>query len=100
MVAGTRPAQNGEIITLWGTGFGQTAPPVSNVNSVFPPQVLANSVAVYVGGQSVQVLWAGMVGTGLYQFNIQLPDNLMPGDVPVSIKTVGTETERVVLSIR
>uniref|UniRef100_Q01TN4 BACON domain-containing protein n=1 Tax=Solibacter usitatus (strain Ellin6076) TaxID=234267 RepID=Q01TN4_SOLUE len=100
VVAGTRPAQNGEIITLWGTGFGQTAPPVSNVNSVFPPQVLANSVAVYVGGQSVQVLWAGMVGTGLYQFNIQLPDNLMPGDVPVSIKTVGTETERVVLSIR
>ena len=100
VIPGTRPAQDGEIITLWGTGFGQTAPAVSDVNSVFAPQVLANSVAVYVGGQSVQVLWAGMVGTGLDQFNIQLPDNLTSGDVPISIKIGGTETERVVLPVR
>ena len=100
LIAGTRPAQTGEIITLWGTGFGQTAPPVTNVNGVFAPQALANPVAVYVGGQSVQVLWAGMVGTGLYQFNIQLPDNLTSGDVPISIKISGTETERVMLPIR
>lgn len=100
VIPGTRPAQNGEIITLWGTGFGQTAPAVSDVNSVFAPQALANSVAVYVGGQSVQVLWAGMVGTGLDQFNIQLPDNLTSGDVPISIKIGGTETERVVLPVR
>ena len=100
VIAGTRPAQSGEIITLWGTGFGQTTPPVTNVNGVFAPQALANPVAVYVGGQSVQVLWAGMVGTGLYQFNIQLPDNLTSGDVPVSIKISGTETERVMLPVR
>jgi uncharacterized protein (TIGR03437 family) len=100
VIPGTRPAQNGEIITLWGTGFGQTAPAVSDVNSVFAPQVLANSVAVYVGGQSVQVLWAGMVGTGLDQFNIQLPDNLTSGDVPISIKIGGTETDRVTLPVR
>ena len=100
VIPGTRPAQNGEIITLWGTGFGQTAPAVRDVNSVFAPQVLANSVAVYVGGQSVQVLWAGMVGTGLDQFNIQLPDNLTSGDVPISIKIGGMETERVVLPVR
>lgn len=100
VIAGTRPAQSGGIITLWGTGFGQTAPPVSNVNGVFAPQVLANPVAVYVGGQSVQVLWAGMVGIGLYQFNIQLPDNLTSGDIPISIKIGGTETERVVLPVR
>jgi uncharacterized protein (TIGR03437 family) len=100
VIPGTRPAQNGEIITLWGTGFGQTTPAVSDVNSVFAPQVLANSVAAYVGGQSVQVLWAGMVGTGLDQFNIQLPDNLTSGDVPISIKIAGTETDRVTLPVR
>ena len=100
VIAGTSPAQTGEIITLWGTGFGQTTPPVTNVNGVFAPQALANPVVVYVGGQSVQVLWAGMVGTGLYQFNIQLPDNLSNGDVPISIKISGTETERVVLPVR
>ena len=100
VIAGTRPAQSGEIITLWGTGFGQTTPPVTNVNGVFAPQALANPVAVFVGGQSVQVLWAGMVGTGLYQFNIQLPDNLTSGDVPISIKISGTETERVMLPVR
>ena len=100
VIPGTRPAQNGEIITLWGTGFGQTAPTVSDVNSVFAPQVLANSVAVYVGGQLVQVLWAGMVGTGLDQFNIQLPDNLTSGDIPISIKIAGTETDRVMIPVR
>ena len=100
VIAGTRPAQAGGLITLWGTGFGQTTPPVGNVNGVFAPQVLANPVAVYVGGQSVRVLWAGMVGTGLYQFNIQLPDNLTSGDVPISIRISGTETERVVLPVR
>jgi len=99
-VAGTRPASAGEIISLWGTGFGQTSPAVTNVNGGFVPQALANPVQVYVGGQSVQVLWAGMVGTGLDQFNIQLPDNLTPGDVPISIKIAGTETERVLISIR
>src|SRR5262249_9432691 len=85
VIPGTRPAQNGGIITLWGTGLGQTSPPVTNPNSLFAPQSLANPVTVYVGGQSVGVLWAGMVGTGLYQFNIQLPDNLTAGDLPISI---------------
>jgi uncharacterized protein (TIGR03437 family) len=100
VIPGTRPAQNGEIITLWGTGFGQTAPVVSNVNSVFAPQMLANPAVVYVGGQSVLVLWAGMVGTGLDQFNIQLPDNLTSGDIPISIKIAGTETDRVMIPVR
>jgi uncharacterized protein (TIGR03437 family) len=100
VIPGTRPAQNGEFITLWGTGFGQTAPVVSNVNSVFAPQMLANPAVVYVGGQLVQVLWAGMVGTGLDQFNIQLPDNLTSGDIPISIKIAGTETDRVMIPVR
>ena len=100
VIPGTRPAQNGEIITLWGTGFGQTAPVVSNVNSVFAPQMLANPAVVYVGGQSVLVLWAGMVGSGLDQFNIQLPDNLTSGDIPISIKIAGTETDRVMIPVR
>ena len=29
VIAGTSPAQSGTIITLWGTGFGQTAPATS-----------------------------------------------------------------------
>jgi uncharacterized protein (TIGR03437 family) len=41
-----------------------------------------------------------MVATGLYQFNIQLPDNLTSGDLPISIKISGTETERVMLPVR
>ena len=100
VIAGTRPAQNGEIISIWGTGFGQTAPPVANVNSLFMPQPLANPIEVYVGGQSVQVLWAGMTGTGLDQFNIQLPNNLTSGDAPISMKIIGTETERVLVPVR
>ena len=41
-----------------------------------------------------------MVGLGLYQFNIQLPDGLASGDYPVTIQISGMTTDQVMIPIR
>jgi uncharacterized protein (TIGR03437 family) len=102
VVAGTLPAQSGSIITLWGTGFGQTAPPTTttNINSSGTGGVLASPVVILINNTPATVLYAGMVGVGLYQFNIQLPDSLASGDYPVTIQVSGLTTDPVMLPIR
>jgi uncharacterized protein (TIGR03437 family) len=100
-IPGTRPARGGSVISLYGTGFGQTTPAVSNVNGgLSSPRVLASDVVVLVAGQQVKLLWAGMVGIGLYQFNVELPEILAIGDYPVTIQISGIETEKAMLPVR
>ena len=91
--SGTLPASSGSILSLFGTGFGPTNPGEQM------PKALATDVTVLVNGQPVKLLWAGMVGVGLYQINIQLP-NLDPGDYAVSVQISGIETEQAILPVR
>jgi uncharacterized protein (TIGR03437 family) len=102
VIPGTLPAQSGSIITLWGTGFGQTTPPTStiNINYLGVGGVLASPVIILVNNTPATVLYAGMVGVGLYQFNIQLPDGLASGDYPVTVQISGVTTDQVMLPVR
>jgi uncharacterized protein (TIGR03437 family) len=102
VVAGTLPAQSGSIITLWGTGFGQTAPPTTttSINYSGTGGVLASLVVILVNNTPATVLYAGMVGVRLCQFNIQLPDGLASGDYPVTVQISGVTTDQVMLPIR
>lgn len=102
VVAGTLPAQSGSTITLWGTGFGQTAPPTSTngINHSGTGGILASAVVIFVNSKPATVLYAGMVGVGLYQFNIQLPDGLASGDYPVTVQIGGVTTDQVLLPVR
>jgi uncharacterized protein (TIGR03437 family) len=75
LVAGlaTRPVRPDETITVYGTGFGpatQAFPPERIVSGYAP---LANPVTFRIGGTTARVDWSGQVGSGLYQFNIQVP---------------------------
>jgi uncharacterized protein (TIGR03437 family) len=83
----------GEIVSLYGTGFGPTdldlAPGV-----VFTGEYPTNNpVAVSVGGMQAEVLWAGLVGLGVYQINIQLPAALADGDQPVVATVAGISSQ-------
>lgn len=102
VIPGTLPAQSGSIITLWGTGFGQTAPPTSTTDINFSGTggVLASPVVILVNNTPATVLCAGMVGVGLYQFNIQLPDGLVSGDYPVTLQISGETTDPVMIPVR
>jgi uncharacterized protein (TIGR03437 family) len=77
--AGVSPAAAGDVITLWGTGFGLTQPSVP-AGAIFmgsAPMILP--VQIFIDGISVVPQFAGMTAAGLYQINVALPD-LGPGD--------------------
>ena len=102
VIPGTTPATAGSIITLWGTGFGQTAPPTttSDLNNKGTCGTLVDSVTILINETPVKVLYAGLVAVGLYQFNIQSPDSLDAGDYDLTIQIDGMTTDKVILPIR
>jgi uncharacterized protein (TIGR03437 family) len=89
----TTPAQPGETLLLYGSGFGLTTPaqPTGQLVAVAVP--LANTVQIAIGGLPATVTFAGLTGSGLYQFNVMVP-NLPNGDAAVvaSIGGVATQT--------
>jgi uncharacterized protein (TIGR03437 family) len=89
----TTPAQPGETILLYGTGFGPTNPSLPTAQLVTTAAALANAVQVTIGGATATVVYAGLVGPGLYQLNVTVP-NLPNGDAAVvaSIGGVSTQT--------
>jgi uncharacterized protein (TIGR03437 family) len=78
----TTPAQPGETILLYGTGFGPTNPPLPTGQLITTAEPLANMVQITIGGVNANVTFAGLVTPGLYQFNVVVP-NLPAGDAAV-----------------
>lgn len=87
----TTPAKSGEIVVLFGTGFGQTNPPTDYSQLIKTPYPVAATVTATVGGQNAQVV-SYLVMPGVYQFNITLPQ-LAPGDWPVTLAVAGQPTQ-------
>jgi uncharacterized protein (TIGR03437 family) len=89
-----RPAKPGDIIQLYGTGFGPTNPPVPAGIVVPAPAELAEPAAlrIRVGEIDAPVAWAGLVGAGLYQFNIQVPP-LAAGDHLIVAEIAGERSQ-------
>lgn len=73
---GTRPAKPGEIILLYGTGFGAGV----------------NSLRVTIGGVEAKVAFAGLTTPGLYQLNIEVPE-VGDGDQAVVANLGGVSTQ-------
>ena len=99
LVAGGRPAKPGEIVTLWGTGFGDTNPRDPTGQLAPGAARLVAPIIVTIGGvtlSTADVLYAGLspgsLG-GLYQFNVRVPASTANGDIPVSISIGGFETQ-------
>ena len=81
----TTPAKPGETVVLYGNGFGQTVPAVTNGQIVTTAAPLAGTATVTVNNTSATVVFSGLVAPGLYQFNVVLPATLPDGDVPVVV---------------
>ncbi|HWC96998.1 MAG TPA: TIGR03118 family protein [Candidatus Sulfopaludibacter sp.] len=82
------PAQPGEVIALYGTGFGATTPAISDGSVVTAPQTAATIPTVTIGGVTSQVVYAGQIASGLYQINVTVPASTADGDQPV-VASVG-----------
>jgi uncharacterized protein (TIGR03437 family) len=83
----TVPAAPGDVIILWGTGFGPTSP--SAPSGIETPSTTTYNTAtpatVKIGTQSATVYGAALAPgyAGLYQVAIQIPASLANGDYPV-----------------
>lgn len=95
VVPGTTPAKPGDILILWGTGFGATIPPTSPGVVVSGAPQLATTPTVMVGGVQATVLGAGLTSgsVGVYQVNIQLPPTVPAGPVSLQASVNGQQTQ-------
>jgi uncharacterized protein (TIGR03437 family) len=89
----TRPAHAGEIISLWGNGFGATNPPVPTGELFSGAAPLVGDVTATIGGAPADVQFAGLSGASLYQFNVVVPAGTPAGDQKVVIKINGIQTQ-------
>jgi uncharacterized protein (TIGR03437 family) len=90
-VSTAAPASPGEVIILWGTGFGPANPAVPAGQVFSGANPLANTVVATIGGQTAKVDFAGVVGAGLVQINVHVPSSIGNGDAAV-VATVGGES--------
>ena len=95
---GSWPAAPGEIVILFGTGFGPSQPPVDS--GQLPPFAASTQLPhrVFLAGQELapeQVLYFGQAPlfAGLQQVNIVLPEGLTPGDYEVQVEVGGAMSQ-------
>jgi len=94
----------GEVLTLYGTGFGPLTPD-SGMQSgqIAQGQTrIAAAIEVRIGGQAAEVLYAGMAPglVGVYQLNVKVPEGLSGNqEFAVSVNGEGPR-QALVLPIR
>ncbi len=75
----SRPAAPGEIIEIYGTGFGATSAAMPTSGRASQPVPLLSPVTVSIGGIDAEVQCAGLVSPGLYRLQVKVP-NVADGD--------------------
>ena len=85
------PARPGETILLFATGLGPTDPPAAEGLAAQSGKA-ANSVTLQIGGVAARVEYAGLVGPGLYQLNVTVPQ-APAGDQAVVAEIAGFRTQ-------
>jgi uncharacterized protein (TIGR03437 family) len=102
--ASTRPAVVGETISIFGTGFGPSVPPIPA--GIIPPQPepLAGSVSILIDTVTIQAAYAGIVAAGLVQINFAVPDPSIPGFtsalLPMQVSINGSKTGALYLLVQ
>ena len=96
----THPAQAGDVITLYGIGFGPVSPTTGAGVIATQANNLVSPINIMFGQTPAQVLYAGLAPgfVGLYQFNIQVP-SMSAGDWPLVVQLGGTTlTQNLMIS--
>src|ERR1051326_4928284 len=86
-----RPAKAGDVVTMYGIGFGPVTPTTAAGVIDTQTTALTNKPAFLVDQTPAQVLYAGLAPgfVGLYQFNIMVP-NISSGDHQLHVTVGGT----------
>jgi uncharacterized protein (TIGR03437 family) len=87
----TRPIKAGETLVIYGVGFGPTSQTVPAGRAFYGASPTNSPVTVTIGGVNAAVAFAGIVGAGLYQINVTVP-NVPAGDQPIQATVNGVQT--------
>lgn len=91
--SGFAPAHPGDVVTIFGSGFGATTPSVPPGGVASSAAPAANSVTVTLGGATLDasnILYAGAApGEPICQLNIRIPAGTPTGSQPIQIVIAG-----------
>ena len=89
--APARPAHPGEIITLYGNGFGPVSPSPAQGQVVQQPNALTSQFQILFGQTAATISYAGLApgAIGLYQFNVVVPNVPTSNAVPITFTLGG-----------
>ena len=92
--ATSRPAQPGESLQIYATGFGPTTPavPASQLVGKAAPLSDLTQLRVTIGGVAAAVQFAGIVAAGEYQINVVVPA-VPNGDQPLLATIAGASSQ-------
>ncbi|MBZ5625595.1 MAG: hypothetical protein LAQ69_43910 [Acidobacteriia bacterium] len=88
----TTPARPGEVVALFGSGFGPTSTAVVS-GSLVQSGTLPTLPVVVIGGITATVQFAGLVFPGEFQFNVVVPPAAPDGDNAVTAVYNGLSTQ-------
>jgi len=88
----SRPAKSGDIIVIYGVGFGPVTPNIPAGQLAQEASTLASDFHISIGGIPCVVQYDGLAPnyTGLYQFNIVVPSGIPSGAGPLTFAVGGT----------
>jgi uncharacterized protein (TIGR03437 family) len=87
----SRPAKSGDVLTIYGIGFGPVNPAIPAGTVVTQSNSLATQISVSFGSTSANLTYYGLVPsfTGLYQFNVVVPAVAANNALPISFTLGG-----------
>jgi uncharacterized protein (TIGR03437 family) len=97
----TRPVKAGDVVELYGVGFGPVNPPIPAGQLVpagtYGTALASSNIAFVIGGISVKPDFAGITEAGLFQFNLTIPAGVGSGDVAIAATAGGLQTPANIL---
>jgi uncharacterized protein (TIGR03437 family) len=94
----SRAAKPGEVLTIYGIGFGPVIPGMPAGTVAGSASSLAAEVQMVLGGAPVSLLYAGMGPgmVGLYQFNLVVPNVADSDAVPLTFSQAGNSGPKTI----
>ena len=91
-----RPANGGQSVSFYGSGFGQLGTPSQDGQLATAAVPLVLPVSATVGGKAATVSYAGAAPgsvNGFVQINVQIPSGLAAGNAAVTMQVGGASTQ-------
>ena len=86
------PAMPGEEVVIYANGFGPTSVPVIS-GSITQSGTLSPLPVFTIGGVAANVIFAGLILPGEFQFNVTVPATVGNGDQTITATFGGTSTQ-------